>query len=782
MKKYVHVIFMIASTSFAQDGQLLSIMQNESQVMSLPYKQGSLTNTIINQGAYDVARSTVNFIPIGTSYNIYTTLYTCQNQVSYHPDINAIAFVHRQNAGTDGGSGGISFDLSTDNGLSWTTNTILTPDFNLNIEVPNSSGNRYPNIALWNFTGNTNPLNAFVLSHGASLSAATGSWGMSGAFSIQLDGDFPQEDYDNYFDSDSDYLSLGLHYYSDGTLWDMTAKLDFSSIMLNRHSFNPVIKKFERTQSLIEQDLYMVDGIYPVGNLQSYQVNFDAGGNVGYALLIGALATDAVKTVAPVIYKSGDSGSTWEQLPLINWATIPEISAYLSPVIGGSGTIIPYFRNIDATVGDDLRLHIFAEVYSRTSDDAENNINEFDEDFLFLMHFSTSDGTDWTASVIDSSLLDIANFGVIPITYSPQLSRTSDGTKLFFSWTNSDPAFHTAHEAPDIWVKGYDLETGFYTPNIMVTNGTDFEQQAYFPTMAPVVIDPGSGTYELPIVFTDPGANDLSTAQFYYIQGLTIADEDFETLPFPEAFFAAGTYGETIVFENSSLYASSYYWDFGDGFFSTLENPEHTFPGPGEYVVCLTATNAVGSDEYCGNISIAATCTPPTDITPILISSTLARYTWDAVPGATKYQFQYRPTGTTTWLKKNATTTLVKITGLSPATTYQYRMKTFCGTESSVFSDGGFFTTTARIGEFSDQEILIYPNPASQTVFIDGLGIEEDMLTITCHDITGRLLLSEVFMHYGQIVEVSVESLLPGTYMLQVQKGDELYTEMLVIQ
>lgn len=40
-----------------------------------------------------------------------------------------------------------------------------------------------------------------------------------------------------------------------------------------------------------------------------------------------------------------------------------------------------------------------------------------------------------------------------------------------------------------------------------------------------------------------------------------------------------------VQFENQSIGAFSYYWDFGDGDHTIGENPTHTYPGPGEYIV-----------------------------------------------------------------------------------------------------------------------------------------------------------------------------------------------------
>jgi len=46
-----------------------------------------------------------------------------------------------------------------------------------------------------------------------------------------------------------------------------------------------------------------------------------------------------------------------------------------------------------------------------------------------------------------------------------------------------------------------------------------------------------------------------------------------------------------VMFNNITNYATSYEWDFGDGTFSNELSPSHEFPGPGTYLVKLTANN-----------------------------------------------------------------------------------------------------------------------------------------------------------------------------------------------
>ncbi|HJT73910.1 MAG TPA: gliding motility-associated C-terminal domain-containing protein, partial [Chitinophaga sp.] len=53
----------------------------------------------------------------------------------------------------------------------------------------------------------------------------------------------------------------------------------------------------------------------------------------------------------------------------------------------------------------------------------------------------------------------------------------------------------------------------------------------------------------------------------------------------------------TFLFTNSSQYAASYEWDFGDGVTSMLTSPEHKYELPGAYRVVLYATNEIGCKD-----------------------------------------------------------------------------------------------------------------------------------------------------------------------------------------
>lgn len=75
----------------------------------------------------------------------------------------------------------------------------------------------------------------------------------------------------------------------------------------------------------------------------------------------------------------------------------------------------------------------------------------------------------------------------------------------------------------------------------------------------------------------------------------------------PIANFSYIIEGLNVVFTNlTEPEGSSYYWEFGNDFFSIVTNPEFEYENYGEYEVCLTSFNPCGEwTFYCETITIA---------------------------------------------------------------------------------------------------------------------------------------------------------------------------------
>lgn len=67
--------------------------------------------------------------------------------------------------------------------------------------------------------------------------------------------------------------------------------------------------------------------------------------------------------------------------------------------------------------------------------------------------------------------------------------------------------------------------------------------------------------------------------------------------PLRAAFSYESTGVYTITFNNVSLGAKHYTWDFGDGETATEKNPTHVYPAAGTYRVILTAKDSKGNSD-----------------------------------------------------------------------------------------------------------------------------------------------------------------------------------------
>ena len=77
--------------------------------------------------------------------------------------------------------------------------------------------------------------------------------------------------------------------------------------------------------------------------------------------------------------------------------------------------------------------------------------------------------------------------------------------------------------------------------------------------------------------------------------------------PNPTANFGYSQNGNIFQFSDSSVLATDYKWNFGDGYSSILQNPTHVYTSSGTYQVRLIAANDCDADTIVKNIQFYAT-------------------------------------------------------------------------------------------------------------------------------------------------------------------------------
>ncbi|MCB0706923.1 MAG: PKD domain-containing protein [Saprospiraceae bacterium] len=146
----------------------------------------------------------------------------------------------------------------------------------------------------------------------------------------------------------------------------------------------------------------------------------------------------------------------------------------------------------------------------------------------------------------------------------------------------------------------------------------------------PQVTYPAAGSYDVTLTAINGAGSNTITLQDYIV-----VDN------FPVAGFTYVLNGNVVNFTSTSTNATSYLWDFGDGTFSSMQNPSHIFPEDGFYLVSLTVTNACGTNTFFSGLLYVLppeadfSADPVDGCTPMIVqfndesSSSVVGWEWD---------------------------------------------------------------------------------------------------------------------------------------------------------
>lgn len=164
-----------------------------------------------------------------------------------------------------------------------------------------------------------------------------------------------------------------------------------------------------------------------------------------------------------------------------------------------------------------------------------------------------------------------------------------------------------------------------------------------------------------------------------------------------------------VQFNNTSTNTpTSYTWNFGDGFTSTLTSPSHTYSQTGTYNVCLTANNGCGSDVKCQNVQVSNGCLIPYDLNASNISTDSVNLFWSGQ--ADSFRLEYKALTSTSWIShNNIFVNFQTLKNLQAGTAYHYRVKAFCGNIGSSFSDPVIFYTQSNSFGYGFLKKLDFP-------------------------------------------------------------------------
>lgn len=515
--------------NFTADDANILIKQTSSPAFVRPATRGTSDISVVN---------------LGTSANAYGLYNGGRSVLSVDPVLNSVAFFHRMAASP--GSGYIGYDISTDGGATWTVNQQLY--------APVAGANaRYPQGGIYNPDGNITPNNAFVTSFAPILDGSNGtagSWGGYGSATAKIDGSSKQQTAwssvppirHNVPDAFAINPVSGDVFVVDPSLIGGLGNQYVDTLIITRGVFNDATSTYDFTQSL----LYAPVNTYGT-SIADTRIAFAPDGLVGYILTLSDNGQDPMATglaYYPILYKTTDGGLTWDDdaitVPLggpdgiaavINDLLTDDQIAELYEAPLPERDEIPYTTAFTGDFAVDMNGNPVISVVVGVAASTAYSIVSASGFFAPFNLFSQDGGDNWLGFKVAPNLKTFrgewGGADGISEDNRSQITSSPDGSKMFFSWLDTDFEGQADNLQPDIFCTGWDIATNLYTDPVNVTYLSDAWLVAFMGTAADLAF-PAGDDYIIPFMYQEMNATDpAQPVQYKYITDFTFNAADF---------------------------------------------------------------------------------------------------------------------------------------------------------------------------------------------------------------------------------------------------------------
>lgn len=588
--------------------------------------------------------SSENTVEIGSAGNLYTILRGTSNMVDADESLNTVVFLHRNNPFQFGESTSqYRYDISTDGGATFTSDVGPLSTIASGTNVTNGQA-RYPQVAIQdNGTVESSFLTYWGATHdGTSSNVWDGTtWGVA-----RLDNDPSTFTTGATVWNNGDVLiPNALVKGLDGEFWsndieNFGANVDGVLILYKGtvDAADPTGISWEIYQTFDQMYQTTTDDAGTEFSANAtVTMGFSPDGMQGYMMTVadGILPDYAPAVYAPYVWTTNDGGVTWEGPSTVD---IRNFEGFVQDDFAnldfGDGTIVETepcfaFYQPDMVVDANGDAHMTCLLNSQFIDQASGAPQDYSiyggggaNEVVDVVYSASSDtwsvlrfgdGLDATIlSPSDTVIWDDAN-AAFTNTARVQASRNADGSKVFFTWLDSEPTQSAGDFVSwrDMKGVGLDVATGMSSPVYNWTADGDCAGQAFYCTVAPHVLVDGD-TYKIPAVFTAADVtatgSDLGETFFSYFQGATIGGADF-TLPTTASTYTENPPVITSINQTGGSLSRDFdlegidpefvyevTWDFGDGSATaTGITTSHDFPN-----AAMTYTVTACAENYDG--------------------------------------------------------------------------------------------------------------------------------------------------------------------------------------
>jgi len=575
----------IGFCTYAQQARVKSNIKSAKMVTGIMsadpiVKSPALTQSSFVRPLTDAVKGgrDLTILTLGTSANGFSYGTAGGNRTILWADdnLNTVINIHRMGPGATPPSlsGYLAVDKSTDLGVSFTNNYQIYSSTKIAAgQTYYSDAARYPQGALYNPLGNTDPANAYITYFAPCLDRTNSStsWGgyalgvanlMNNADSSKLN--LSSRPADGIYHDVPNGMTVCQN---SGDMWGLERNSNWTSgafvyansMVLVHGIFDGVAKKYNYTESLVD-----LPGQAPANQ----KIAFGPDGLTGWMVALGDLDPSIDSSYYPILWKTTDGGLTWSDpievtlwgptgiSAVLNYLTDAQIATlYTAPVPARDE--IPYTTAFDCDLIVDALGNPHIAVIIGPSGSAGYSIST-PAYIPGVFDITTFDGgTTWTGQWIKNVKTFRHTFASAtspaPVEDNRiQASTTMDGSKLFISWIETVYGDVTDNDLPDIFTVGIDPLKHTYTDTINVTAiGLSEAWLSAFCANASHYVFTDDSKFTIPFTYEVLNAGSLDNAVTYkYISNFSFAEGDFTKVGINEKPKPAGSFTINAAYPN----------------------------------------------------------------------------------------------------------------------------------------------------------------------------------------------------------------------------------------
>lgn len=739
---------------------------------------------------------------IGSAGNLLTIIDGGCNQIDANDALNTITFVHRVDpTETTGNIAQYAYDYSTNGGTTWNTN--LGP-ITVNGAIDNDAVcGRFPQAVIYNPTGNTTAANAYLV--------YSGTWHDNVTWTGQMRGKGQLGNVNSYnvafptLNGGKNAIGTGMVQSQPGTFFLVnqsstqsfvgTADVITDGIVLSKGVWNSGTNNVDWTDVVLPATFQTQDQDgRAVSVVTALDIAFDPTGQIGWISALGDITAGDDSAYQPIFWKSTDAGATWSAPIQINLTDLQGVVENLpqflldgeTPTTGLPTTAFEAALTVDfngnphllTSVGTGSEYSIQTAGYT-----------------MYDITYDTSSiaGCDWKAIYMNDILAlrgtMTSDNPAQTMDNRPLVSRTADGKKVFFFWTDTDIFFLGTpdNDLPNLFGKAIDVEAQTITDlynftegdtlwsgETEATPGSGVFGGAKFPMVSSTARVVGA-TYNVPLVLTqvdynnDPEGGSLGSSEepaaFWYISNIDFPAAAFDA-PLDQTPPVVTLLGEdTVLVPLGTTYtedsATAFDCSLGDIVPVITNSPNVNVQGT--YNVTYTATDASGNATSVIRTVIVGTAPVADFVWNFPTIPNRPQFTDSSANNPNRWSWTFGDGGGS--IQRNPARTYI-----APGT---YNV---CLTATNDFGSStpvcqDVFISAVGINdiEFANQ-VNVFPNPANNKVFIQIQSDVTEQMTVSLINLLGEEVTAPLTYKAGTTnMEISTANVANGLYVVRIQ-------------